>query len=90
VLREALVDLDEDEEFWRYQSRSLGVLATPDNTRTFRLPNRLTSSFEVADRFYLKPMLRAITFPHEAFVLALSENAVRLVEVLPDVPARTA
>lgn len=89
ALREALASLDEDDEFWRYQARSLAVLGTPDNLRTFRLPNRLTTSFEVSDRFYLKPLLRTITFPHEAFVLALSENAVRLVEVLADLPAES-
>jgi hypothetical protein len=89
ALREALASLDSDEEFWRYQARSLAVFATPDNLRTFRLPNRLTASFEVADRFYLKPLLRAVTFPHEAFVLALSENSVRLVEVLADLPAES-
>jgi hypothetical protein len=89
ALREALASLNDDEEFWRYQARSLAVLATPDNLRTFRLPNRLNASFEVADRFYLKPLLRAITFPHEAFVLALSENSVRLVEVLADLPAES-
>jgi hypothetical protein len=89
ALREALTGLDDDDEFWRYQARSLAVFTTPDNLRTFRLPNRLNSSFEVADRFYLKPLLRAITFPHEAFVLALSEDSVRLVEVLADLPAES-
>jgi hypothetical protein len=43
---------------------------------------------EVSDRFHLKPLLRALTFPHSAFVLALSENHVRLVEVFADLPAR--
>jgi hypothetical protein len=62
------------------------VLVTPETMRTFRLPNRLTAMAEVSDRFHLKPLLRAITFPHEAFVLALSENAVRLVEVFADLP----
>jgi hypothetical protein len=88
MLRELLAELDADEEFWRYQARSLAVLVTPDNMHTFRLPNRLTPVSEVADRFYLTPLLRAITFPHEAFVLALSENAVRLVEVTVDLPAQ--
>jgi hypothetical protein len=88
MLRELLAELDADEEFWRYQARSLAVLVTPDNMHTLRLPNRLTPISEVADRFYLKPLLRAITFPHEAFVLALSENAVRLVEVTVDLPAQ--
>src|SRR5215831_106172 len=88
-LRDALSDLESDDEFWRYQARSLAVLATPDDVHTFRLPNRLNASVEVADRFYLKPLLRAITFPHEAFVLALSANAVRLVEVFADLPAQS-
>ena len=76
---EHLAELEEDDEFWRFQAHSLAVLLTPETMRTFRLPNRLTAIVEVSDRFHLKPLLRAITFPHEAFVLALSENAVRLV-----------
>jgi hypothetical protein len=40
----------------------------------------------VSDRFHLKPLLRSITFPHSAFVLALSENAVRLVEIHAELP----
>jgi hypothetical protein len=79
-------ELEEDGEFWRFQAHSLAVLLTPETMRTFRLPNRLTAMVEVSDRFHLKPLLRAITFPHEAFVLALSENAVRLVEVFADLP----
>ncbi|MEZ5933282.1 MAG: hypothetical protein R3F54_15280 [Alphaproteobacteria bacterium] len=42
---------------------------------------------EISDRFHLKPLLRAITFPHAAHVLAVSENAVRLIEVSSDLPA---
>jgi hypothetical protein len=87
ALRDTFASLEDYDEFWRYQARSLAVLATPDTVRTFRLANRLNASFEVADRFFLKPLLRAITFPHEAFVLALSENSVRLVEVVADLPA---
>jgi hypothetical protein len=81
-----LAELEDDDEFWRFQAHSLAVLLTPETMRTFRLPNRLTAMVEVSDRFHLKPLLRAITFPHEAFVLALSENAVRLVEVFADLP----
>jgi hypothetical protein len=88
LLRDELSELGEDEEFWRFQAHSLAALATPDGLRTFRLPNRLTALVEVSDRFYLKPLLRAITFPHEAFVLALSENGVRLVEAFADLPAQ--
>lgn len=54
--------------------------------RSFRLPNRLTEAVQVADRYYVKPLLRAVTFPQTAFVLALAEGSVRLLEVTPDLP----
>ena len=86
ALTEYFDDLAEDDEFWRLQANSLAVLATPDKLRTFRLPNTLVSMVEVSDRFHLKPLLRSITFPHSAFVLALSENAVRLIEIHAELP----
>jgi hypothetical protein len=87
ALAEHLYDLVDDDEFWRFQARSLAVLATPDNIRTFRVPNTLKSIVEVSDRFHLKPLLRAVTFPNTCYVLALAEGAVRLVEVSADLPA---
>lgn len=90
--RKALLDaelaaLGEDDSFWRLQAHSLAVLATPDNIRTYRLATAIGDKVEVSDRFHLKPLLRAIAFPQHAFVLALSENAVRLVEVFADAQA---
>lgn len=87
ALQEHLDDLADDDEFWRFQAHSLAVFATPDSLRTYRLANKLGQIIEVSDRFHLKPLIRAITFPHAANVLAISENAVRLVEVSPDLPA---
>ena len=37
----AISDLVEDDEFWKYQARSLAVFVTPSTRSTFRLPNRL-------------------------------------------------
>lgn len=88
-LMEQLDELQDDDEFWSVQAHSLAVFATPDALRTFRLANELTPMVQVADRFHLKPLLRAITFPHSAFILALSENAVRLVEMHAGLPAKT-
>ncbi|HKM37495.1 MAG TPA: hypothetical protein VJY83_07665 [Thiopseudomonas sp.] len=87
-LQEQFADLLIDEEFWNHQANSLAILATPDSLRTYRMANQLSDIAEVSDRFHLKPLLRAITFPHAAHVLALSENAVRLIEVSADLPAR--
>jgi Bacterial archaeo-eukaryotic release factor family 11 len=88
-VRESIDELLEDDDFWKEQSHSLAVFATEDGMRTFRLPNRLTSEVEVADRFYVKPLLRAVTFPQAAFVLALAGGSVRLVEITRDGPAFT-
>lgn len=87
ALMEPLEDLAEDDEFWKYQANSLAVFATPVWMRSFRLANELTTMVQVADRFHLKPLFRATTFGHSAFILALSENAVRLVEMHADLPA---
>jgi hypothetical protein len=85
-LRDVLDDLAEDEEFWARQAHSLAVFATPSGVRTFQVANRLAPMAEVSDRFHVKPLLRSATFPQAAFVLALSQNAVRLIEVSPDAP----
>ena len=83
-LRDLLEDLDADDEFWARQAHSLAVFATPSGVRTFQVANRLSPIVEVSDRFHVKPLLRSATFPQAAFVLALSQNAARLVEVSPD------
>ena len=88
-VRDALGDLADDDEFWAEQARSLAIFASTAMVWTFRLPNRLHDAVEVADRFYVKPLLRAVTFPQAGFVLALAAGSVRLVEVLQDGPSFT-
>jgi hypothetical protein len=85
-VREHADDLLDDDEFWTRMASSLAAFVTPDGVRTFRLPNRLTSMVEVSDRMHLKPLLRSVTFPQAAVVLALAQGSVRLIEVARDVP----
>lgn len=82
----ALDDVADDDGFWAVQANSLAIFATPDSLRTYRLPSRLESSVHVSDRFHIKPLLRAVTFGQEAYVLAIGMGAVRLVEVSADLP----
>lgn len=84
AIEDELQDLIDDVDIWRYMARSLAIFATPDYIATFRLPNHLNEHLHVSDRFFLKPLLRSVTFPHMGYVLALSQNQVRLLEVLPE------
>lgn len=84
AVEEHLADLADDEEFWRYQARSLAVFVTPDGLTTFRLPNQLNRAVEVSDRFHVKPLLRALTFTQAAFVLDLAQGSVRLLQIVPE------
>lgn len=90
ALMEHLQDLAEDDDFWAVQARSLAVLATPERLSTWRLPNTLTEMVEVSDRFHVKPLLRAVTFPQAAYVLALAAGGVRVLEVSADLPVSEA
>jgi hypothetical protein len=76
----------EDDDFWAVQANSLAIFATDGRIQSFRLPNKLANTVEVSDRFHLKPLLRAVTFPHHAYVLAIGVGSVRLVEVSAELP----
>jgi len=77
---------DPIDEFWHYQANGLAVLATSGMMRTFRLPDRPKPLAEVADRLHLTPLIRAMTSPHDIFVLALAEESVRLVHAFVNFP----
>lgn len=86
-LAEQVHDLQDDDEFWKFQANSLAVFVTPQGLRSFRLPTRLGNMVQVSDRFHIKPLLRATSVGQHAFVLALEENDVRLIEVFGDLPS---
>jgi hypothetical protein len=54
--------------------------------RTFRLPYAPKPLAEVADRFHLTPLVRAMTSPRDLFVLKLSEESVRLLHAIANLP----
>src|ERR1700692_3821427 len=77
---------DSFDTFWRYQAHGLAVLSTPGLMRMFRLPNSPRPLAEVADRLHLTPLIRAMTSPHDIFVLALAEESVRLIHAFANFP----
>ncbi len=87
AIEELLHDLIDDDDFWEVQANSLAVFVCPQSLRSFRLPNHLKPAVEVSDRFHVQPLLRTVTVPQSAYVLALAQNNVRLVGVSSDLPA---
>lgn len=77
-------DLVEDRDFWSTQARSLAVFASPDGLRSFRLMNRLRTHGSLGDRFDTGPLIRATTFAHSGFVLALTKGSVQLLSLESD------
>ncbi len=81
---ELLTELDDHHEYWDHQARTLAVFTDGRSIRTFHLANELTPQVKVSQRYFVKPLLRSVTFPQACFVLALAEGSVRLLELGPD------
>lgn len=64
--------------FWRYQSDGLAVLLTPDLVQSYRLPLEFSELLVITDRFHLKPLLPLLSGDGRFYVLALSQNEIRL------------
>lgn len=77
---EVLASVDEDPFFWRHQARSLAVFADRDEVNVYRLANQLEPAVVVADRFFVKPLIRVLSFPSAGFVLSLAQGGVQLLE----------
>jgi release factor family 3 len=76
-------DLLEPGPFWSYQSDGLAVFLAQGWSRIFRLPEEFAELVVVTDRFHVKPLLALLTAGHRFYVLALSQNQVRLLEGTP-------
>lgn len=88
-IEEAIDEIEDDDKFWAHQAISPALFLTAESMRTYRLPSKLKNQVHVSDRFHLKPMLQAITFAHNSYVIAIGMRAVRLVEASADMPPDT-
>lgn len=77
ILNEARTLLDRP-GFWRGLSDGLAVFITRETTETYRLPLTFDEVAIVEDRFHLKPLFPLIAANNRFYLLALSQNDVRL------------
>lgn len=69
-----------DRAFWEYQSDGLVVFLSGRLFRHYRLPVGFRELLVVADRFHVKPLLPLVGGDVRFYVLAISQNQVRLLE----------
>lgn len=67
-----------NDDFWRYQSNGLAVFLGSGIFLFYRLPILFEEEFVVGQRFFVKPLTPLFRADGRFYVLALSQNEVRL------------
>lgn len=75
-----LRELLDDTLFWQHQDEGLALFAHEDRLWRHRLPYPVAEHVVAGDRFCLRPLLPAVDPGQRFFVLALSQNRVRLLQ----------
>lgn len=71
-------------EFWQYQGNGLAIFVAENFFRYYRLPLELEELAVVGDRFHVKPLLPLLMHDGRFYILALSQNQVRLFQATRD------
>jgi len=79
-LLEPIRALLENEQFWLHASDGLAIFRSRKVFRAYRLPDHFKEQVVVSTHFYLKPLLPLLTYDGRFYILALSQNALRLLE----------
>lgn len=67
-----------DTEYWQHQDKGLVLFLSSDVYETYRLPLRFEPLTIVSERFHIKPLLPLFSDNGAYYVLALSQNKVRM------------
>jgi hypothetical protein len=74
----------QDSYFWQHQSDGLAIFISPNRVRRYRLPLNFAELIDVTDHFHIKPLLPLFTGDGQFYILALSQNVVRLLNCTRD------
>ena len=69
-----------DSFFWQHQTEGLAVFLSTREVVYYRVPLTLAERVVVTDHFYLRPLLPLLDGDGRFYILALSQNQVRLLE----------
>lgn len=73
-------EMVDDLDFWQHQSDGLAVFLGPGTQQRYRVPRTLEELVVVGDRWHVTPLLPLLSGDGHFFILALSQNRVRLIE----------
>jgi hypothetical protein len=79
-LGEARRLLDLERIFWRSPKASFALFVAPGYFKYYHLPLKVQEHIHVEGRFHTKPLMRMLSSNGRFFVLALSQDQVRLLE----------
>ncbi|MDP1548116.1 MAG: hypothetical protein Q8L87_19055 [Anaerolineales bacterium] len=69
-----------DPYFWSHQYEGLAVFMTSEDFHSYRLPFRVEELLIIAQSYYVKPVLPLFTNNGHYYILAISQDGVRLFE----------
>jgi hypothetical protein len=69
-----------DASFWKHQCDGLAFFLATGSMHLYRLPMTFTDLVTVGDRFHVTPLLSWLNSNGRFYILALSQNAVRLLQ----------
>lgn len=80
ALLEPVQQLLADSHFWQHQSDGLAVFLSPGTFQHYQLPLSFKELVVVAERFHIKPLVPLFSEDGVFYVLAASQNRVRLLQ----------
>ncbi len=79
-LLEPIRALLDDGDFWLHTGDGLAIFRSSELFHYYRLPCSFKEQVIVSDHFYLKPLLPLLTNNGRFYILAMSQNEIRLLE----------
>lgn len=70
----------QENSFWRYAADGLALFMSTDQFQPYRLPLKFEELMVAGDRFHVKPLLPLFSSDGRFYVLALSQNEVRMLQ----------
>lgn len=96
ALLKPVIALLDDTAFWQHQAEGLAIFLSPEMFHYYHLPFTFEELVVVMERFHIKPLFPLLSRDGRFYILALSQNQIRLfygtrdsvipIELPPDMP----